>query len=325
MHRPCSRPIKHSLLPMITRNWLLIALANLLLSSGLAKAAQLTVSPLSLAPGETAHLEIHLAQSTSLNGLQFDVSYPTVLASSPALPGADLTAGCLVDSEIIANDGQTESRRILIHSPVNLAFGDGHLLSIPLTPSADAPQTPHSIGITAVVGGNSTAQALAVAGGASTIQVIDIETYTITATVFGTNGRVTPSGQTTVQAGSNLTLSIEPDPGFVIDQLFVDGTPVSPMPEHTFSSVSEDHILLVSFKAGAATSLTLSYTPSQGGGVTASLSFSGSPGSVITVETSSDLTSWTPVGTVTLDAGSTEFDLLPFLAPSTPQFFRAAE
>lgn len=39
----------------------------------------------------------------------------------------------------------------------------------------------------------------------------------------GPNGKITPSGDITVNDGDSLSFLIEADPGFVVDQVLVDG------------------------------------------------------------------------------------------------------
>ena len=83
-------------------------------------------------------------------------------------------------------------------------------------------------------------------------EVIPATTYTITLTVTG-NGTVTPSGENgivTVNEGDDAVFTITPDDGYVIDALFVDGTPLycDPTGEiYTFTAVTNNHTLTVIF------------------------------------------------------------------------------
>ena len=88
-----------------------------------------------------------------------------------------------------------------------------------------------------------------------TIEVVfaanDSLTYTITATA-GANGTITPEGDTTVFHGASVTYVITPNEYYTIDQVIVDGN-VLPTPVHTytFSNVTADHTIEVTFVADA--------------------------------------------------------------------------
>jgi uncharacterized repeat protein (TIGR02543 family) len=72
-------------------------------------------------------------------------------------------------------------------------------------------------------------------------------TYTITAT-SGTNGSISPSGTVTVNYGDNLTYYISPNTGYEIDQVVVDGVNVGTVSNYTFTNITANHTISVTFK-----------------------------------------------------------------------------
>ena len=82
-------------------------------------------------------------------------------------------------------------------------------------------------------------------------------TYTIT-TVAGPNGSVTPENPE-VAAGSDVTFTITPDPGYIIDELRVDGFPemVDESGEFTVFNVQRDMTLEVTFMQPASHTITI--------------------------------------------------------------------
>ncbi|MCL2167815.1 MAG: leucine-rich repeat protein, partial [Lentimicrobiaceae bacterium] len=81
--------------------------------------------------------------------------------------------------------------------------------------------------------------------------VIHKDTRTITASVVG-NGTISPSGNVTVNCGENQIFIITPNSGYHIDQVFVDGSPISDYPNngsysYTFTNVTANHSISVTF------------------------------------------------------------------------------
>jgi hypothetical protein len=82
---------------------------------------------------------------------------------------------------------------------------------------------------------------------ASLSDTVAIDTHTIVATA-GANGSISPPGSVSVPCGTNATFTLTPDPGYSVDQLVVDGGNVSPAPSYTFTSVTANHTIHVTFK-----------------------------------------------------------------------------
>jgi len=71
---------------------------------------------------------------------------------------------------------------------------------------------------------------------------------TITASA-GTNGTISPSGAVIVTYGGSQTFTMKPDKGYYIATLTVDGSPVTPAPRYTFTNVTANHTISVTFAA----------------------------------------------------------------------------
>ena len=89
--------------------------------------------------------------------------------------------------------------------------------------------------------------------------------YTITTSVEGGNGTVSPSGVSGVEKGNNLTVTFSPSSGYTIDTLKIDGSNVSLTESvissylkdgYTFSNVSANHTLVVSYNTSGTTTTT---------------------------------------------------------------------
>ena len=77
-------------------------------------------------------------------------------------------------------------------------------------------------------------------------------THTITATVEGENGTISPSGSVNVKEGKGQEFTITPNQGYEIASLKVDGTEVeNPSNTYTFTNVTSNHTIDVSFKEQA--------------------------------------------------------------------------
>lgn len=75
-----------------------------------------------------------------------------------------------------------------------------------------------------------------------------IHTITVTA---GEGGTVTPSDNQTVREGEDATFTFTPDDGYVVADVKVDGESVGKVPSYTFSNVTEDHAIEVTFEEEA--------------------------------------------------------------------------
>jgi hypothetical protein len=76
---------------------------------------------------------------------------------------------------------------------------------------------------------------------------------TITPSVSGGHGTISPAGATTFDYGATPTFTFAPDSGYRVDHVLVDGTAVTPTTAttYTFPAVTADHTIRVSFSASA--------------------------------------------------------------------------
>ena len=72
------------------------------------------------------------------------------------------------------------------------------------------------------------------------------ETYTITASA-GSHGSINPSGDITVNQGSDKLFTITPDIGYQIYDVLVDGSSGGAVSSYTFTNVTEDHTIFATF------------------------------------------------------------------------------
>ena len=85
--------------------------------------------------------------------------------------------------------------------------------------------------------------------------------YTITASVSGTGGAIVPNGTINVNSGGSLTVNINPDSGYLVSDVLVDGASVGAVILYTFNNVTANHTIQASFAAGSH-SLTLLFDQS---------------------------------------------------------------
>ena len=76
--------------------------------------------------------------------------------------------------------------------------------------------------------------------------VTPTNTYTITASA-GPHGSISPSGNVTVNQGSDKSFTIIPVIGYSIDDVLVDGSSVGAVSSYTFTNVTKDHTISATF------------------------------------------------------------------------------
>jgi len=84
-----------------------------------------------------------------------------------------------------------------------------------------------------------------------TASFTDINDYIIT-TIAGANGSIVPPGPVGVAPGDSRTFSIAADPGFGVQEVWVDGTSVGLVDTYEFTNVNADHELRAEFDILAA-------------------------------------------------------------------------
>ena len=88
------------------------------------------------------------------------------------------------------------------------------------------------------------------AGCGGTTPPITPNTYTITA-FAGPHGSISPSGNVTVNQGSDKLFTITPDTGYGINNVLVNGSSVGAVSSYIFTNVTQDHTISATFTAAA--------------------------------------------------------------------------
>ena len=72
--------------------------------------------------------------------------------------------------------------------------------------------------------------------------------YTVTPSVTGGNGTISPNTAQTVNAGSSVTFNMTPNAGYRVSQVLIDGARIDdPVLSYTFNNVYANHTINVSF------------------------------------------------------------------------------
>ena len=72
------------------------------------------------------------------------------------------------------------------------------------------------------------------------------ETYTITAST-GPNGSISPSGEISVNHGSEQSFAITPNIGYIVEDVMVDGSSIGAVDTYTFTNITQNHTISVTF------------------------------------------------------------------------------
>lgn len=89
------------------------------------------------------------------------------------------------------------------------------------------------------------------------VKGVKFNSFAITVTA-GENGKITPDGEVQVNEGKTQTFNIQPDNGFSIDKVVVDGEDKGDIKSYTFTNVCEPHTLEAFFKKGVLYTISVS-------------------------------------------------------------------
>ena len=89
-------------------------------------------------------------------------------------------------------------------------------------------------------------------------------THNITATA-GPGGSISPSGTVVVPDGGNQTFAINPNSGYLIQDILVDGSSVGALSTYTFANVTGDHRIYASFSQVTPLNYTIIASAGSGG------------------------------------------------------------
>ena len=87
---------------------------------------------------------------------------------------------------------------------------------------------------------------MALDNGWSELEVYFTQEYTITASA-GANGSISPAGSVTVAEGADQTFSFTPESGYTVDSITADGHTAGNGGSYTFTNVTSDHSISVTF------------------------------------------------------------------------------
>lgn len=80
---------------------------------------------------------------------------------------------------------------------------------------------------------------------------LDDETPVISYSIIASSsndGSISPSGSISVNEGNSINFTISPDNGFVVDEVFVDGSSIGAVTTYNFNNVRADHTINATFK-----------------------------------------------------------------------------
>ena len=118
-----------------------------------------------------------------------------------------------------------------------------------------------------------------------------IDTYTITASVAGNVGGTISPGSAAVSYGGSQTFTMTPNTGYHVAGVLVDGVSKGPVTSYTFSDVSANHTIQVSFAINTYT-ITASVVDGYGGSI--------SPASATVTHGGSQTFTITPIATFSI-------------------------
>ena len=98
----------------------------------------------------------------------------------------------------------------------------------------------------------------------SIVVTFAIDTFTINASA-GANGNITPAGTVSVNYGSNQSFTITPNTGYHVAGVLVDGVSQTVAPSYTFSNVTTNHTIVVTF---AIDTFTINASAGANGSIT---------------------------------------------------------
>jgi len=129
-------------------------------------------------------------------------------------------------------------------SPSGTTFSAG--TSVTLTAAPDANST--FAGWTGGYSGSSGTSCVVVMNGNKSVSAtFNLKTYTITAGA-GRGGSISPTGSSSVNAGSYRTFVITPSSGYVTSSVKIDGITISPIGSYTFNNITRNHSISASFR-----------------------------------------------------------------------------
>jgi hypothetical protein len=206
------------------------------------------------------------------------IEQPVITVNPSALSGFDYVvgAGPSTDQSFTVT-GSSLFDNIAVYAPENyeisLNDGSGYTTSVSLAPnSGQISATPVYVRLKSglpvdfyneAVFGSATGvanQTLDVSGSVTPV------VYTITASA-GDGGSINPSGEVSVEEGSNQSFTITANTGYHIVDVLVDGSSEGAVSTYTFSSVAANHTIVASFAETTVPVYTITASAGEGGNI----------------------------------------------------------
>jgi|GEM_PF-5858450 len=199
----------------------------------------------------------------SLNGLTAG-SYNYTATVTDATPSSDSETFSIVINDntvpmlstIMSTAGTSFTQGTMTTLSTTLTDNENNALATDISWTTDNPSANTSLGsgasitTTLALGTHNIVASITDDCGLTATEMITVtvtpSSYTITATNGG-NGSISPQGTVTVTAGANQTFTITPVANYQVADVKVDGVSVGPVTTYTFSNVSSNHKIEVTF------------------------------------------------------------------------------
>jgi hypothetical protein len=194
----------------------------------------------------------------------YDVyGYPGPLGVAHISPAGGTVATFTIMPSVTGGNGSISPSAVqVVNAGANATFtitpsAGYHVATLLVNGSPVAPATTYTFtNVTA----NSTIAATFAADTGGTVA-----TFTITPSVTGGNGSISPSAVQVVNSGAGATFAITPSAGYHVATLLINGTSVTPATSYTFTNVTSNQTIAATFEVNPV-STTYVLTPSVSGG-----------------------------------------------------------
>ena len=150
----------------------------------------------------------------------------------------------------------------IANTPAGNSFSAGTVITLTATPDVNSTFAGWSGGCT----GTSLTCSVTMNSNTSVTGTFNLKTYTITANADA-NGSISPQGSVSVNYGSNQSFSINPNPGYQVADVKVNGISAGAVTSYSFANVTTKHTIQASFSALGSYALTLTQTGTGTGNV----------------------------------------------------------
>jgi hypothetical protein len=196
-------------------------------------------------------------------------------------PNTGYTGYVTVDGQAIGNVASYTFPKVDKNHSISVSFGlpsivtttaapYGMITAVPESPSANIIAPPQTVPIAA----NEKTSGMDSLNIGNTIEnvTLPVPQFTITASA-GANGTISPSGTLARNQGSNPTFTMQPNAGYAVANVLVDGSSIGKVTSYTFSNLQTNHTISVTFEIPSTintvivnynTTQTFTITPDMG-------------------------------------------------------------